>query len=108
MTNLARVGDLGSGQCRAGHPGVPVGTPLDYVTTYVSGCETVFTNYLPQTVIGSIGVTDCGHTTTCVSGSETVFAEYMPVHRIGDIDVINEGPGEDICISGSDDVDNDQ
>jgi hypothetical protein len=106
MSQCARVGDIGSGQCSAGHPGVPVGIPVAYITTYISGCSTVFTNYMAQTVIGSVGATDCGHTTTAVSGSSTVFAENMAVHRIGDIDVINEGPGDDVCIVGSDNVDN--
>jgi hypothetical protein len=106
MSQCAKVGDIGSGNCLAGHPDVPVGSPKPYITTYVSGCTTVFTNYMAQTVIGSVGATDCGHTTTAVSGSSTVFAENMAVHRIGDIDVINEGPGDDVCIVGSDNVDN--
>ena len=104
---VTRVGDLGSGVCRAGHPGVPVGVGIDYITVHISGAETVFTNGVPQAIIGTIGSTDCGHTTTAVSGSQTVFAEFMAIHRVGDIGVINEGDGEHVVISGSDDVNND-
>lgn len=104
---VSRVGDLGSGTCRAGHPGKPVGVPVDYVTVHISGADTVFTNFVPQAIIGTIGTTDCGHTTTAISGSDTVFAEFMPIHRIGDIGVINEGDGEHVVVTGSDDVNND-
>jgi len=104
---VSRVSDLGAGVCRAGHPGVPVGVDIDYITVHISGAETVFTNNLPQAIIGTVGTTDCGHTTTAVSGSDTVFAEHMPIHRIGDVGVINEGSGEHVVISGSDDVNND-
>lgn len=99
---VSRVNDLGEGVCRAGHPGVPVGSDKQYVTIHISGAETVFTNFIPQTIVGSIGETDCGHTTTAVSGSDTVFAEFMPIHRIGDLGVINEGDGEHVVVSGSD------
>jgi uncharacterized Zn-binding protein involved in type VI secretion len=104
---VSRVSDLGAGVCRAGHPDVPVGSNKDYVTVHVSGADTVFTNFLPQAIIGTIGVTDCGHSTTAVSGSDSVFAEFMPIHRIGDVGVINEGEGEHVVVSGSDDVNND-
>lgn len=104
---VTRVGDLGAGNCRAGHPDVPVGSDKPYTTVHVSGADTVFTNFVPQAILGTIGVTDCGHTTTAVSGSNSVFAEYMPIHRIGDVGVINEGDGEHVVVSGSDDVNND-
>jgi hypothetical protein len=95
---ITRVGDLGAGVCLA-HP-VPVG----YVTVHISGAETVFVNGVPMAILGTIGSTSCGHTTMAVSGSSTVFAEYMAVHRIGDIGVINEGGGEHVVISGSNDT----
>ena len=106
MAKCSRVGDLGQGFCLAGHSDVPVGSPKSYITTHVSGADTVFTNFQPQTIVGTIGVTDCGHTTTAVSGSDTVFAEFMPIHRIGDIGIINEGGGEHAVITASDDVEN--
>lgn len=104
---VSRLTDLGVGLCRAGHSDVAAGSDKDYVTVHVSGADTVFTNFLPQAIIGTIGVTDCGHTTTAVSGSDSVFAEFMPIHRIGDIGIINEGDGEHVVVSGSDDVNND-
>ena len=104
---VSRLTDLGVGVCRAGHPDVPEGSDKDYVTIHVSGADTVFTNFLPQAIIGTIGVTDCGHTTTAVSGSDSVFAEFMPIHRIGDVGIINEGSGEHVVVTGSDDVNND-
>jgi hypothetical protein len=104
---VSRLSDLGAGNCRAGHPDVRKGTNKGYVTMHISGAETVFTNFLPQAIIGTIGTTDCGHTTTAVSGSDTVFAEFMAIHRIGDVGVINEGDGEHVVVSGSDNVSND-
>jgi uncharacterized Zn-binding protein involved in type VI secretion len=101
---VTRVGDLGAGVCRAGHPGKKVGVPVDYVTTHISGAKTVFANGAPMAVLGTIGTTSCGHTTMAVSGSQTVFIEGIPAHRVGDVGVINEGSGEHVVISGSADV----
>lgn len=103
MPNVSRTQDLGHGFCKAGHPGIEKGIPVEFITTYVQGADTVFMNNNPVTIVGSIGVTDCGHTTTAVSGSGTVFAENMPVHRLSDVGVINEGDGEYESIVGSDD-----
>jgi uncharacterized Zn-binding protein involved in type VI secretion len=105
MPKIARVGDIGVGKCRAGHPGFPVGTPKDFVTTFITGASTVFLNNVPMAVISdTIGETDCGHTTTAISGSSTVFAENKPVHRLSDLGIINEGAGEYEVISNSDNV----
>ena len=104
---ISRLSDLGVGVCRAGHPDVPEGADKEYTTIHVTGAETVFLNFLPMAILGTIGVTDCGHTTIAVSGSNNVFAEFMPVHRIGDVGIINEGSGEHVVVTGSDDVDND-
>jgi len=101
----AKLGDTGKGNCLAGHPDVKKGVPKPYITTYVEGCDTVFLNNQPLVTISHQGKTDCGHTTTCVAGSDNVFAEHQPVHRIGDDDKINEGDGDDVCVSGSDNVD---
>ena len=106
MSACSRVGDLGAGTCLAGHPDVPRGSPKSYVTTHISGAQTVFTNNVPQTIVGTLGVTDCGHTTTAVSGSDSVFAEGQSVHRLGDIGVINEGDGDHIVITASNNVSN--
>jgi hypothetical protein len=106
MAKCSRVNDLGEGLCRAGHPGVPVGSPKSYITTHVTGAETVFINNLSQAIVGTIGITDCGHTTTAITGSDTVFAEYSPIHRLGDLGIINEGSGEHVVITASEDVEN--
>lgn len=104
MSGISRTQDLGQGQCRAGHPDVPEGSPKDYITTFISGADTVFVNNRPMTIIGTIGETDCGHTTTAIAGSDTVFAENVPVHRLTDLGIINEGDGEYTVITSSDDV----
>ena len=101
MTNVTRVGDIGQGTCNVHRD------PTAYTTVHVTGASTVYTNNVPQAIIGTQGATSCGHTTPAVSGSSTVFAESSPIHRIGDIGVINEGSGEHLVISGSPDVDND-
>jgi hypothetical protein len=105
MPKISRTQDLGTGQCRAGHPGVPRGVPKDFTVQFISGANTVFLNNRPMTIIGSLGETDCGHTTTAVSGSGTVFAENMAVHRLNDVGIINEGPGEYVSITASDNAD---
>jgi hypothetical protein len=102
MPGISRTQDLGTGQCKAGHPDVPRGQPKDFVTEFVTGATTVFLNNRPMTIVGSIGVTDCGHSTMAVSGSGTVFAENMAVHRLNDVGVINEGDGEYVTVSSSD------
>jgi hypothetical protein len=104
MTQVTRLNDLGQGNCYVGHPDVPPGSPKPFITTFIKGADTVFLNNEPIIIIGSLGVTDCGHTTMAVSGSSSVFAENMAVHRLNDIGVINEGSGEYYVISDSDDV----
>lgn len=106
MANVSRVGDLGEGKCFAGHLDVPRGLPKSYIVTHITGADTVFINNQPMTIVGTIGETDCGHTTTAITGSDTVFAENMPIHRIGDVGAINEGDGDHIVITASDDVGN--
>ena len=104
MTNIARIGDLGHGYCKAGHVDVPKGSPKEFVTTFISGTTSVFLNNKPLAFVTSLGDTDCGHTTTAMSGSATVFAENQAVHRLNDLGIINEGDGDYIVISASDDA----
>jgi uncharacterized Zn-binding protein involved in type VI secretion len=106
MSDISRVGDLGDGKCLAGHSDVPEGSSKSYVVTHITGADTVFLNNQPMAIVGTIGETDCGHTTTAITGSDNVFAENVPVHRVGDIGVINEGDGEHVVITGSDNVRN--
>jgi uncharacterized Zn-binding protein involved in type VI secretion len=104
MSGISRTQDLGAGECRAGHPGAAIGSPVDFTTVFISGVTTVFLNGSPVVVVGSIGETDCGHTTTAISGSNNVYAEGSPIHRLGDVGIINEGDdaGEYSVISSSD------
>jgi hypothetical protein len=103
---VARLGDICDGECRVGHVDVEEGEPKKFVAVFISGAETVFTNHIPQIIVGSLGEADCGHTISAIAGSDTVFAEFMPIHRIGDLIVVNEGEGEGVSISSSDDVGN--
>lgn len=102
MPKIARIQDLGHGECKAGHPGIPVGVPKEFVTTFMTGANSVFINGKNMAVVGSTGETDCGHTTTAISGSATVFAENVPIHRLNDIGIINEGEGDYFVISSAD------
>jgi hypothetical protein len=106
MTALARITDLGEGECPLHGP-----TPRKYTTTHITGCSTVFTNNLAQLVAGrEVGEQDCEpgnkHISATLTGSSTVFAENLPVHRVADT---GEGQGKDIytTITGSPDVFND-
>jgi hypothetical protein len=101
MTALARITDLGEGTCPL-HP-----SPVNYTTTHITGCSTVFTNNLAQLVSPTgIGEQSCGHTSETLTGSSTVFAENLPIHRIADLGL---GQGNDTytTITGSPDVFND-
>jgi uncharacterized Zn-binding protein involved in type VI secretion len=102
MPKIARINDLGHGECKAGHPDVPVNVPKEFTTTFLTGANSVFLNGKNMAIVGSIGETDCGHTTTAISGSNTVFAENVPVHRLNDVGVINEGEGEYHVLSTAD------
>jgi len=105
MRPLVRIGDVGDGVCRAGHEDVEEGDDKPMITTLITGAATVFTNFLMQTTVGSVGSTDCGHTTTEITGSPTVFAEFMPVTRLGDYGEVNEGAGgEYTTVSASSNV----
>jgi hypothetical protein len=101
MTALARITDLGEGTCPL-HP-----SPVNYTTTHITGCSTVFTNNIAQLVSPTgIGDQSCGHTSETLTGSSTVFAENLPVHRIADLG-LGQGSDTYTTITGSPDVFND-
>ena len=103
MTALARITDLGEGKCPLHSPSPPV----DYTTTHIAGCSTVFTNNLAQLVATrEPGEQSCGHTSQTLTGSATVFAENLPVHRIGDTG-LGQGGDTYTTITGSSNVFND-
>ncbi len=100
MPALARLTDLGEGKCPLHSPSPPV----DYTTTHIAGCSTVFTNNLAQLVATrDPGEQSCGHTSQTLTGSSTVFAENLPVHRIGDTG-LGQGGDTYTTITGSSDV----
>lgn len=97
MSGVGRVGDIGQGVCDYGHSD----DPEAYITTFVSGTNTVITNDLPTAVVSTVGNSTCGHPTTALSGSGDVIFEDKLVHRVGDI---GANGGEYVTVSGSSDV----
>lgn len=77
--NQSRIGDIGHGICPAHHH------PESYLTIFVSGATTVKTNGSTSAVVGTVGVSTCGHTTIALTGSSTVRSEGSEMHRVGDI-----------------------
>ena len=102
MLPLLRIGDIGDGVCRAGHPDVPKGSPKPMKTTILTASPSVFADYKNAASIGAVGSTDCGHTTEAVTGSSTVFINYKNAHCLGKTGVVSEdGGGEYTAITGS-------
>lgn len=92
MKQVARIGDIGKGDCIKGHDDVPEGQPKPFVTTFVTGSPDVYVNNRFVVRNGDIGETDCGHRTKAASGSGTVFVNNRFVHRVGDVGkIIDEG-----------------
>lgn len=92
----AREGDQGQGVCY-GHS-----SPTPFTTTFTSqGCAvSTVSNGKATAVIGTKGVTTCGHTTTATTGSSTVTKEGKACHRVGDTGICDAG-GYYTVISGS-------
>ena len=78
MSALAIVSSIGIGTCTCHAPPVP------YTTTIISGVPTVSGGGNQVAVIGSIGISSCGHSTTALIGSPFVRAGGVGVHRVGD------------------------
>lgn len=96
MAFQSRVGDIGVGVCPC-HD-----SPVTYTTVFVSGASSVITNNKISTIIGTIGISSCGHPTIALTGSGTVIKENKGSHRIGDTGA-NCGPY--VVVTGSPDVD---
>ena len=80
MTSVATVGCIGVGTCPKHKK------PRPYVTTFISGANTVSANGLPVAVAGvTMGVSSCGHPTIAVTGTPTHRVEGLPLHRVGDM-----------------------
>lgn len=98
MPAQCRVGDIGVGVCCC-HSGC-----IGYVTTFITGASSppVNANSLIACIIGTIGVSSCGHPTTALTGSATVRHNGSGAHRIGDTGANCGGPYT--AVSGSPDV----
>ena len=95
MPAQTRVGDIGIGICPC-HK-----SPKRYITTFSTGAPSVLTNNLVSCIVGTIGVSSCGHPTVAHTGSPDVFHENSPAHRINDTGA-NCGPY--VVVTGSPDV----
>lgn len=75
---------------------------VNYTTVFSSNpIDTVTTNTQGKCVVGTIGISTCGHPTIAMTGSGTVTAGTKPVHRIGDM---GENAGPYTVTTGSGDV----
>lgn len=104
MKPVARIGDVGKGNCLKGHDDVPEGQPKPFITKFFTGSDNVYVNYRFVVRIGDVGKTDCGHETKAATGSGSVFVNNKFVHRVGDVGkIINEGDTY-TAFTGSDNV----
>ena len=82
---VSRVGDIGIGICYAhAHP-------LQYTTTFVTGIDDGLTDDLVTCIVGTIGISSCGHPTVALTGSTISTGDNEPIHRVGDTGA-NFGP----------------
>jgi len=79
-TPHAKLGSIGNGFCPC-HPPFP---PVFYTTTIIQGQPTYLTNGMPTAIIGSIGISSCGHSTVAITGSSTHLSTGLGIHRLGD------------------------
>lgn len=92
MELIARVGDIGIGVCPNHDP------PQIYTTTFSTGAENVYADGKKVCVVGTVGISTCGHNTVAQTGSPVTIVEGKPVHRVGDI---GANYGEYVVTSGS-------
>ncbi len=92
MPAQTRVGDLGFGICKCHKKA------KKYTTVFNTGADSVITNNNISCFIGTIGISDCGHSTVAHTGSPDVFLESHASHRIGDTGA-NCGPY--VVVTGS-------
>lgn len=89
------VGCLGIGICPC-HI-----TPQSYTTIFVTGSESVETNQKVSAIVGTVGISSCGHPTIALTGSKSVSKEIKESHRVGDI---GANCGTYVVVTGSEDV----
>ena len=78
---LGKLGSIGVGSCPC-HPPLP---PVTYNTIISTGAPTVNVNGVSAAIIGSVGISSCGHATVALTGSACVIANGQGLHRTGDI-----------------------
>lgn len=96
MSQVARIGDIGVGTCPCHDGGKP------YTTVFISGASTVFADGLQVAILGTVGVSSCGHSTIALSAASFVDANGIKVHRLGDV---GANCGNYVTITASADVD---
>lgn len=92
MPQIARVGDIAVGTCRA-HK-----TPRACSGPVVTGSSTTDVDGQPLARLGDVVAFNCGHSGTIASGSGTATCDGMGIARVGDIVV---GPMTAMIVSGS-------
>ncbi len=70
--------DIGIGTCPC-HD-----SPVGYTTLFVTGAPHTTVEGHPAGVVGTVGVSSCGHSTIALTGSSISDSDNAPLHRIGD------------------------
>lgn len=55
-------------------------------------------NGVPMAIVGSVGISSCGHATVALVGSATVRANGQGLHRVGDV---GQNCGNYILLTGA-------
>ena len=90
--HVARVGDMGVGTCPFHQ------SPVQYTTILVSGASFVTADGLQVAIVGSVGVSSCGHPTIALAGASFAQANGQKIHRQGDVGV---NYGEYVVVTSS-------
>ena len=79
MANICVTGNTGVGVC-------PNHSSLNpYVTTLYTGAPTASSFGQALAIVGSLGISTCGHPTTALVGSSRIrYKSSIGVHRLGD------------------------
>lgn len=83
---VTRIGDTGIGVCYL-HD-----TPQPYVTTFIEGAVSAYSDGKLIMTVGGIGMATCGHMTIAETGSGLSVANDKGLHRVGDVGSTPNGP----------------